>query len=88
MTIDRLVARGFAVREPDPDDRRSRIVRLTTAGQHRLAGAYEDLPGAVQELLDAVPAAEAERIAALATAVQEVVDRAATDNSTDRPVTR
>lgn len=82
MTIDRLVARGFAVREPDPDDRRSRIVRLTTAGQHSLTGAYEDLPEAVQELLDAVPAPEAGRIAALAAAVQEVVDRTATDTTT------
>lgn len=82
MTIDRLVQRGLALREPDPDDRRSRLVRLTTSGQEGLTDAYEDLPRAVQELLDAVPTEEAERIAALATAVQEVVDRTAAPGST------
>lgn len=78
MTIDRLAARGFAAREPDPDDRRSRIVRLTADGQHSLIEAYEGLPAAVQELLDAVPPEEAERIATLAGAVQQVVDSTAT----------
>jgi DNA-binding MarR family transcriptional regulator len=78
LMIDRLVSRNLAIREPDPDDRRARIIRLTRAGQHGLTDAYEDLPSAVQDLLDAVPTAEAERIAALAAAVQHVVDRTAT----------
>ncbi|MBF4616448.1 MarR family winged helix-turn-helix transcriptional regulator, partial [Curtobacterium sp. VKM Ac-1376] len=78
QAVDRLVTRGLVAREPDPDDRRSRIVRLTTVGQHCLLEAYEDLPDAVQELLDAVPAAEAEHIISLAAAVQEVIDRTAT----------
>ncbi|GAA3339890.1 hypothetical protein GCM10017714_17410 [Curtobacterium pusillum] len=81
LTVDRLVARGLARREPDPDDRRSRIVRLTPEGQGGLAEAYEGLPRDVQDLLDAVPADEAERIIALATAVQQVVDRTATRTS-------
>lgn len=77
LTIDRLVARGLAHRAPDPRDRRSRIVRLTTQAQDGLTDAYEDLPAAIQDLLDAIPADEAERIASLAAAVQEVVDRIA-----------
>lgn len=77
LNVDRLVSRGLAQRDPDPDDRRSRIVSLTEAGQGALVEAYEDLPAEVQELLDAVPDDEAQRIATLATAVQEVVDRTA-----------
>ncbi|WIB27385.1 MarR family transcriptional regulator [Curtobacterium sp. MCSS17_015] len=78
QTVDRLVGRGLVERQPDPDDRRSRIIRLTADGERGLSEAYEDLPGAVQELLDAVPTAEAERMIALAAAVQVVVDRTAT----------
>jgi DNA-binding MarR family transcriptional regulator len=31
--VDRLEAIGFVVREPDPDDRRAKIVRLTPSGE-------------------------------------------------------
>lgn len=31
--IDRVVAAGFATREPDPSDRRAQLVRLTEAGR-------------------------------------------------------
>ena len=83
QTIDRLVARGLAERQPDPDDRRSRVVRVTPDGRRGLTEAYDDLPEAVQDLLDAVPAAEAEHIISLAAAVQQVVDRTATTAAPD-----
>ena len=77
MIVDRLVARGLAFRAPDVDDRRSRIVRLTPEGHAGLLAAYEGLPEAVQDILDAVPAEDAHRIIDLAAAVQHVVDRTA-----------
>jgi DNA-binding MarR family transcriptional regulator len=80
LAVDRLVARGLVRRAPDPDDRRSRIVTLTDDGQQGLTDAYENLPAAVQELLDAVPTVEAERIITLATAVQQIIDRTATSD--------
>ncbi len=41
--IDRLAARGFVERYPDPDDRRGVIVRLTAEGRSTVDGAFEAL---------------------------------------------
>lgn len=75
--LDRLVARGLVYRERDPEDRRGRVLYLTDDARAALRNAYGELPDAVQELLDAIPAEEAQRIASLAAAVQDVVDRTA-----------
>lgn len=40
--IDRLEARGSVAREPDPDDRRARVVRLTPAGRRLVEPAFAD----------------------------------------------
>jgi DNA-binding MarR family transcriptional regulator len=39
--LDRLTRRGYIVREPDPADRRSSVVRLTPAGQAAAVRAAE-----------------------------------------------
>lgn len=75
--LDRLVARELVYRERDPDDRRGRVLYLTDNARAALREAYGELPDAVQDLLDAIPAEEAQRIASLAAAVQDVVDRTA-----------
>ncbi|GLX98786.1 MarR family transcriptional regulator [Herbidospora sp. NBRC 101105] len=49
--IDRLAAAGFVTRNPDPDDRRGVLVRLTTKGLERVDAAFADLLRREQELL-------------------------------------
>jgi DNA-binding MarR family transcriptional regulator len=41
--IDRLARRGYVTREPDPDDRRGVLVRLTNAGRRKVDAAEADL---------------------------------------------
>lgn len=75
--LDRLVARGLVYRERDPEDRRGRVLYLTDDARAALRDAYGELPEAVQDLLDAIPAEDARRIASLAAAVQDVVEHTA-----------
>ncbi len=63
--IDRLAARGFVERYPDPDDRRGVIVRLTAEGRATVDGAFEALLEAENSLLAALPARDRTRLAAL-----------------------
>jgi DNA-binding MarR family transcriptional regulator len=41
--IDRLARRGYVTREPDPDDRRGVLVRLTNAGRRKVDAAAADV---------------------------------------------
>ena len=41
--VDRLAARGFVERLPDPNDRRGVLVRLTPEGREAVDGAFEAL---------------------------------------------
>jgi len=41
--VDRLVARGFVERYPDPEDRRGVLVRLTPEGKDAVDGAFTAL---------------------------------------------
>ena len=63
--VDRLAARGFVERYPDPDDRRGVIVRLTAEGKTAVDGAFEALLEAEKSLLAGLPARERTRLAAL-----------------------
>jgi DNA-binding MarR family transcriptional regulator len=58
---DRLVALAYLERAADPDDRRRCPLRLTVAGQERLARARSDVASAMGRLLDDL--ADRERIA-------------------------
>jgi DNA-binding MarR family transcriptional regulator len=49
--VDRLVARGWVEREPDPTDRRGVIVRLTPGGMAVVDSALSDLLAREHELL-------------------------------------
>jgi DNA-binding MarR family transcriptional regulator len=53
--IDRLAARGFVERYPDPDDRRGVIVRLTLAGKEAVDAAFDALLAAEGGLLADLP---------------------------------
>ncbi len=49
--VDRLAARGFVERRPDPSDRRGVIVRLTTTGMAVVDAALADLLAHEHDLL-------------------------------------
>lgn len=61
--VDRLAARGFVERLPDPRDRRGVLVRLTAAGRASVDGAFEALLDREHALLVDVPPAEREQLA-------------------------
>jgi DNA-binding MarR family transcriptional regulator len=63
--IDRLAARGFVERSPDPHDRRGVLVGLTTAGKRAVDGAFETLLASERELLAELSAAERRELAGL-----------------------
>src|SRR6476660_4684567 len=63
--VDRLAARGFVERYPDPDDRRGVIVRLTSEGKTAVDGAFEALLDAERAFLADLPHAEQQQLAAL-----------------------
>ncbi|MCW2767372.1 MAG: MarR family transcriptional regulator [Nocardioides sp.] len=63
--VDRLGARGFVERYPDPDDRRGVIVRLTAEGKAAVDGAFTALLEAEKALLTDLPAKDQKTLAAL-----------------------
>jgi DNA-binding MarR family transcriptional regulator len=63
--VDRLAARGFVERHPDPEDRRGVIVRLTGEGKTAVDGAFEALLEAERSFLEDLPHAEQQQLAAL-----------------------
>ena len=63
--VDRLAARGYVERYPDPADRRGVIVRLTAEGKTAVDGAFEALLEAEKSLLADLPAKEQKKLAAL-----------------------
>ena len=63
--VDRLAARGFVERYPDPDDRRGVIVRLTAEGKEAVDGAFEALLTAETELLASLPVRDRKKLAGL-----------------------
>lgn len=73
--VDRLVAEGLADREAVPGDRRALRIRLTEAGRAAFAAQAAAHEGWIDDLLGAVPRAEAdrlgERLSALARSLEE-----------------
>lgn len=63
--IDRLVARRFVRREPEPADGRGVLVTLTDEGRVRVDAAITRLVDAEAVLLDALSGADRERLANL-----------------------
>lgn len=63
--IDRLTARGFVERLPDPNDRRGVLVRLTPEGRTAVDGAFAALVDAERELLGELSTQDRSRLATL-----------------------
>lgn len=69
--VERLQARGWLQREPDPADRRARRLTLTAEGQARLAAVVPDMRRAQARILAPLDAAEQAQFMAL---LQRLVD--------------
>ena len=63
--VDRLAAREFVERLPDPHDRRGVLVRLTGEGKAAVDGAFEALLEAEADLLAELPVRDRTRLASL-----------------------
>jgi DNA-binding MarR family transcriptional regulator len=63
--VDRLTARGYVERSPDPEDRRGVIVRLTAEGKTAVDAAFEALLEAERLLLADLPSRDQTRLASL-----------------------
>ncbi len=63
--VDRLEARGFVRRLPDPSDRRGVLVQLSPEGKSAVDGAFEALLTAEQLLLADLSATEHEQLTGL-----------------------
>jgi DNA-binding MarR family transcriptional regulator len=60
--LDGLEAEGLLTREPDPDDRRAKIIALTDAGRKRYEAARRDIRRMERRLLAEVEPADADRL--------------------------
>jgi DNA-binding MarR family transcriptional regulator len=63
--VNRLEARGLVQRQPNADDRRGVLVRLTDAGRSRVQDALADLLDFERRVLAAIDPAEREELARL-----------------------
>jgi DNA-binding MarR family transcriptional regulator len=72
--VDRLAARGFVERSPDPGDRRGVIVTLTEAGRGTVDAALADLLSGERELLGRLPQRDRDALATLLRALLEPFD--------------
>ncbi len=74
--VDRLTARGYVQRLPDPDDRRGVLVRLTAEGKNAVDRAFGGLLEAEQQLLADLEEPDQEHLAELLRALLAPFDRA------------
>jgi DNA-binding MarR family transcriptional regulator len=72
--VDRLTARGFVERSPDPNDRRGVIVALTEAGRETVDAALADLLSRERELLSRLSERDRSTLAALLRELLEPFD--------------
>src|SRR4051794_29817334 len=63
--LDALEAAGLITREPDPNDRRARLVQITAAGLSRHAAVVADIRAMEDELLGVLSAADREALLAI-----------------------
>jgi DNA-binding MarR family transcriptional regulator len=75
VAIDRLERRGLVQREPNPDDRRGSLVRLTDEGQELSSDAMARHIEVEQELVAGLDAEESDQLAQLLHRLLLHVDR-------------
>ena len=63
--VDRLVERGFAERQPCPNDRRARYAALTPEGKRLMARIFPDHAKAIEHAMSGLTRSDRERVSAL-----------------------
>jgi DNA-binding MarR family transcriptional regulator len=48
--VDELVAKGYLTREPDPTDRRAKLITITDLGYRGIQDAYDTIAGIEDDL--------------------------------------
>ena len=87
--LDELQGRDLIEREPDPADRRVRLLRLTAAGRGLQRAVQADIRAGEEVLLADVPPGERPAfLAALEALTREAPDRAPTREAPDQALTR
>jgi DNA-binding MarR family transcriptional regulator len=76
--VQRLEARGWARREPDPGDARATLVSITEEGRSALAHVRRARAAALSPTLDALPEADLARLRDAVDALEALLDRAVT----------
>ena len=61
--VDRLEARGWCARQPNPDDRRSSLITITPAGREALTAARPTFEAAVADQVAGLPRPVVEALA-------------------------
>jgi DNA-binding MarR family transcriptional regulator len=62
VALDRLEKAGFIRREPNPDDRRSLLIKIVPARLRKLAGTYEGVESETRRLLATLPERDLEAV--------------------------
>jgi DNA-binding MarR family transcriptional regulator len=86
VTLDELEEAGLAKREPSTEDRRARVIRVTKAGQRKVAEAQRIVDEVQADVLGALPARE--RKAFVEGLGRLVAHRLATPAECSQPVRR
>jgi DNA-binding MarR family transcriptional regulator len=83
--IDRLEARGWCRRRPDPHDGRSSLLTLTPAGRRALAAATPTFAEAAQRCFGSVPARSLTQLATVLTQLRATLEDAARAHGQEVP---
>jgi DNA-binding MarR family transcriptional regulator len=78
--LDRLVAQGYLEREPDPDDRRSLILKAAPKLKTFIRGLMAPMENRLKEVFRAMPEARLERLIADLQFVLEQLDQTEPNN--------
>ncbi|RAN69556.1 hypothetical protein B5P43_35355 [Bacillus sp. SRB_336] len=84
--LDRVEKAGFLRREPNPDDRRALLLRLTPAGEHAMQWLDEEFDATVRETLAGLPGMTPDELHHILNELSSSLERRLVDeSSTSRP---
>lgn len=72
--VDQLERSGLVIRVPDPDDRRARLVTITTKGQHVVRLAAQEVAAVEQEWTAHLGARRMQQLRQTLTQLREITD--------------